>query len=162
MTDRSPSMLRSCPKAAHSGIGRNPIPCWVGYLKASARQRAAAIWHTVGVFNHPLVNLMASKSSKVAGESPSPISNYRADHQKDVINRLRRIEGQVRGLVEMIQSGRPCEDVALQMSATRKAMDKAFYRMMTCSLIEAVCESETDAQAMAEVERSARLLEKFG
>ena len=105
---------------------------------------------------------MASKSSKVAGESPSPISNYRADHQKDVINRLRRIEGQVRGLVEMIQSGRPCEDVALQMSATRKAMDKAFYRMMTCSLIEAVCESETDAQAMAEVERSARLLEKFG
>jgi DNA-binding FrmR family transcriptional regulator len=47
------------------------------------------------------------------------------------------------------------------MSATRKAMDKAFYRMMTCSLIEAVHDSETDAQAIQEVERSARLLEKF-
>ena len=47
------------------------------------------------------------------------------------------------------------------MSATRKAMEKAFYRMMTCSLIEAVNESENDEQAIQEVERSARLLEKF-
>ncbi len=76
-------------------------------------------------------------------------------------NRLRRIEGQVRGLVDMIEKGRSCEEVATQMSATRKAMDKAFYRMMMCSLIEAVHESENDEQAIQEVERSARLMEKF-
>lgn len=79
-----------------------------------------------------------------------------------MLNRLRRVEGQVRGLIEMIQSGRSCEDVALQMSAARKAMDRTFYRMMACALMEAVHESETDAQAMAEVERAAHLLEKFG
>lgn len=90
------------------------------------------------------------------------LSGYRAVHQKDVVNRLRRIEGQVRGLVEMIQSGRSCEEVATQMSAARKAMDKTFYRMMACSMMEAVIESKTDAQAVIEVERSARLLEKFG
>jgi len=78
-----------------------------------------------------------------------------------MVNRLRRIEGQVRGLIDMIESGRQCEDVATQMSAARKAMDKAFYRMMTCSLIEAVQESESDEQAILEVERSARMLEKF-
>ena len=78
-----------------------------------------------------------------------------------MIHRLRRIEGQVRGLVDMIQTGRSCEDVATQMSATRKAMDKAFYRMMTCYLIEAVHESTSEEQAILEVERSARLLEKF-
>lgn len=87
---------------------------------------------------------------------------YRADHQKDVVNRLRRIEGQVRGLVEMIQAGRSCEDVALQMSAARKAMDKAFYRMMACTVMEAVYESENEEHAMQEVEKSARLLERFG
>lgn len=87
---------------------------------------------------------------------------YRADHQKDVVNRLRRIEGQVRGLVDMIQEGRSCEDVALQMSAARKAMDKAFYRMMACSVIEAVYDAENEDGAIAEVEKSARLLEKFG
>lgn len=90
-----------------------------------------------------------------------PTAGYRGEHEKDMVNRLRRIEGQVRGLVDMIQSGRSCEEVATQMSATRKAMDKAFYRMMTCSLIEAVHDSKTDEEAIQEVERSARLLEKF-
>lgn len=105
---------------------------------------------------------MASKSTPNSGDPSTPVSTYRADHQKDVVNRLRRIEGQVRGLIEMIQSGRPCEDVALQMSAARKAMDKAFYRMMACTVIEAVYDADNDTQAIAEVEKSARLLEKFG
>ncbi len=95
-------------------------------------------------------------------EAAAAISDYRAAHQKDLVNRLRRIEGQVRGLVEMIQGGRSCEDVATQMSAARKAMDKAFYRMMTCSVMDAVYSAKTDAEAMVEVERSARILEKFG
>jgi DNA-binding FrmR family transcriptional regulator len=105
---------------------------------------------------------MASKSTLNSGEAQTPASLYRADHQKDVVNRLRRIEGQVRGLIEMIQTGRSCEDVALQMSAARKAMDKAFYRMMACTVIEAVYDADSDATAIVEVERSARLLEKFG
>jgi len=86
-------------------------------------------------------------------------SSYRSEHQRDVINRLKRIEGQVRGLIDMVETGRPCEDVAQQMSAARKAMDKAFYRMMACSVMEAVCDSEGDP--MREVERSTRILEKY-
>lgn len=105
---------------------------------------------------------MPRKTSEPRCETPTPAASYRADHQKDVVNRLRRIEGQVRGLVDMIQSGRPCEDIALQMSAARKAMDKAFYRMMACSVIEAVYEADSDVKAVAEVEHAARLLEKFG
>jgi DNA-binding FrmR family transcriptional regulator len=100
-------------------------------------------------------------TSTAAVKSTSQAQDYRQEHQKDMVNRLRRIEGQVRGLVDMIESGRSCEEVATQMSATRKAMEKAFYRMMTCSLIEAVHESKTDEQAIAEVSRSARLMEKF-
>lgn len=105
---------------------------------------------------------MVTKKTPVSPTETTALSSYRADHQKDVINRLRRIEGQVRGLVEMIQSGRSCEEVATQMSAARKAMDKTFYRMVACTVMEAVIESKTDAQAIVEVERSARLLEKFG
>jgi DNA-binding FrmR family transcriptional regulator len=105
---------------------------------------------------------MAAKKIPHQPESATPVSDYRADHQKDVVNRLRRIEGQVRGLIEMIQSGRSCEEVAIQMSAARKAMDKTFYRMMACSVMEAVYDSKSEAQAIVEVERSARMLEKFG
>ena len=105
---------------------------------------------------------MATKSTPNQAAASAHPSDYRAAHQKDVVNRLRRIEGQVRGLVEMIQSGRSCEEVALQMSAARKAMDKTFYRMMACSVMEAVYDAKTDEQAIVEVERSARILEKFG
>lgn len=105
---------------------------------------------------------MITKSVPSQPNSATAVSSYRAGHQKDVVNRLRRIEGQVRGLVSMIESDCPCEDVALQMSAARRAMDKAFYRMMACSVMEAVYDSTSEAQTIAEVERSARLLEKFG
>ena len=86
-------------------------------------------------------------------------SRYRSEHQRDVVNRLKRIEGQVRALIEMVEAGRPCEDVAQQMSAVRKAMDKAFFRMMACSVMEsvAVCDDKT----LREVERSTRILEKY-
>lgn len=86
-------------------------------------------------------------------------SPYRSEHQRDVVNRLKRIEGQVRALIDMVESGRPCEDVAQQMSAARKAMDKAFYRMMACSVMEAV--GVSDIERTKEVERSTRILEKY-
>ncbi len=85
----------------------------------------------------------------------------RSEHQREVINRLKRIEGQVRGLVEMVDSGRSCEDVAQQMSAARKAMDKAFYRMMACSVMEAVSDATSEIDTFREVERSTRILEKY-
>jgi len=109
---------------------------------------------------------MATKSPKTAVRSdttpaPSTASTYRSEHQRDVVNRLKRIEGQVRGLIDMVEKGRPCEDVAQQMSAARKAMDKAFYRMMACSVMEAVSVSDSEDAAFREVERSTRILEKY-
>jgi DNA-binding FrmR family transcriptional regulator len=89
------------------------------------------------------------------------VSNYRSEHQRDVINRLKRIEGQVRGLIDMVDQGRPCEDVAQQMSAARKAMDKAFYRMMACTVMEAVASAESESDTLREVERSTKILEKY-
>jgi CsoR family transcriptional regulator, copper-sensing transcriptional repressor len=104
-------------------------------------------------------------ASTTAKSKPTPSNNapatFRAEHQRDVVNRLKRIEGQVRGLIEMVETGRSCEDVAQQMSAARKAMDKAFYRMMACSVMEAVSVSESEDQTLREVERSTRILEKY-
>ncbi|MBT9549839.1 MAG: metal-sensitive transcriptional regulator [Hydrogenophaga sp.] len=102
--------------------------------------------------------------SKPAATATPPLSaaaTFRSEHQRDVVNRLKRIEGQVRGLIDMVEGGRPCEDVAQQMSAARKAMDKAFYRMMACSVMEAVSVSASEDETLREVERSTRILEKY-
>jgi len=95
--------------------------------------------------------------SSAAAASPEPVSAHRAQHQRDISNRLRRIEGQVRALVQMIDDGRPCEDIAQQMAAARKALDKAFYRMMACTMIEAA----GGPDAVHELERSTHILEKY-
>jgi len=103
-----------------------------------------------------------AESSAFARPATSLRSNrHMSDNQRDVINRLKRIEGQIRGLIEMVEAERSCEDVAQQMSAARKAMDKAFYRMMACSMVEAVSSSALETSALRDVERSTRILEKY-
>ncbi len=54
------------------------------------------------------------------------------DHRADILNRLKRAEGQLRGIQRMISEGEPCLDIAGQMAAVRKALDSAYVRMTVC------------------------------
>lgn len=44
--------------------------------------------------------------------------------KEEVLARLRRVEGQVRGLQRMIEERRGCEDIITQLTAARAALDK--------------------------------------
>ncbi|MBZ8139947.1 hypothetical protein CLD22_08565 [Rubrivivax gelatinosus] len=50
----------------------------------------------------------------------------------DILNRLKRAEGQLRGIQRMIEEGEPCLEIAGQMSAVRKALDSTYVRMTVC------------------------------
>ncbi|MCB8746102.1 metal-sensing transcriptional repressor [Rhodoferax sp. U2-2l] len=50
----------------------------------------------------------------------------------DVLNRLRRAEGQIRGVQRMIEEGESCLKVSQQFSAVRKALDSTYLRMTMC------------------------------
>jgi DNA-binding FrmR family transcriptional regulator len=136
------------------GIG---IPEWPGLF---------VFWHTVDTFHDHEEHPMATRKPKtLSTDAPAPavgpISTFREEHERDVVNRLKRIEGQVRALITMVEGGRSCEDVAQQMAAARKAMDKTFYRMMACSVMEAVSCNEPSSVTVRDVERSTRILEKY-
>jgi len=74
--------------------------------------------------------------------------------------RLARIEGQVRGVRRMIDGDEPCEDIAQQLAAARKALDRAFYEMVSCMIRQ---EPPTGAHARLErAGRVAELLARFG
>jgi CsoR family transcriptional regulator, copper-sensing transcriptional repressor len=46
-------------------------------------------------------------------------------HEKEqIVARLRRIEGQVRGIQRMIEGDRDCEDIVMQLMAVRGALEK--------------------------------------
>ena len=44
--------------------------------------------------------------------------------EKDIVRRLRRIEGQVRGLVRMVEEDKPCEDILIQIGSVKAALHK--------------------------------------
>ena len=58
----------------------------------------------------------------------------------DLLNRLKRAEGQLRGIQRMVESGEPCLDIASQMAAVRKALDSAYVRMTVCFMQQALKE----------------------
>lgn len=50
----------------------------------------------------------------------------------DLRNRLKRAEGQLRGVQRMLDEDAPCAEIAAQLSAVRRALDSACVRMTVC------------------------------
>jgi DNA-binding FrmR family transcriptional regulator len=87
-------------------------------------------------------------------------------HKRDLILRLKRVEGQLRGIQAMIESGAECEAVTQQLSASRRALDKAFFNVLACAIQGVGDPVQAGAAGKAVVdkrlEHAAQLLAKFG
>jgi DNA-binding FrmR family transcriptional regulator len=57
-----------------------------------------------------------------------------AQARSDVLNRLRRAEGQIRGIQRMVEEGENCLKIGQQFAAVRKALDSTYLRMTVCFL----------------------------
>ncbi len=73
----------------------------------------------------------------------------------DLLKRLRRVEGQVRGLQQMVEEGRYCIDVLTQISAATKALQSVAMGLLDDHLRHCV----TDAVATGGPEADKKLTE---
>lgn len=64
------------------------------------------------------------------------------DITADLLRRLARIEGQVRGVQAMLRDGRECKEVVAQLSAAGKALDQVGFKMLATGL--ATCLAHPD------------------
>ena len=64
----------------------------------------------------------------------------------DILSRLKRAEGQLRGVQRMVEEGSDCMDVAQQFAAVRKALDSTHVQMIGC-LLEQELRGRLDARA---------------
>ncbi len=73
--------------------------------------------------------------------------------QEETLARLRRVEGQIRGIQRMIMEGRDCEAVATQLLAARAALDKASVFIMSHHIEQCLVggEGRTDQQQLNRV-----------
>ena len=58
------------------------------------------------------------------------------------IRRLRRAEGQIAGVVRMLQEGRDCRDVVTQLAAASRALDKAGFQMIASGMRQCLLDPE--------------------
>ena len=54
--------------------------------------------------------------------------------QADLALRLRRIEGQIRGIQAMLEENRECRDIVTQIAAASKALDQVGFKMLASGL----------------------------
>ncbi|WP_127530988.1 metal-sensitive transcriptional regulator [Paenibacillus kobensis] len=65
-------------------------------------------------------------------------------HYPDEIKaRLKRIEGQVRGVLRLMEEGKPCKDVVGQLSAVRNASDRAIAQIVAENLQQCLLDEQT-------------------
>lgn len=65
------------------------------------------------------------------------------EYSDDIVKRLRRIEGQVRGVLRMMDEGKDCRDVVMQMTAIRSALDRALA-VIVCNNLERCLREEIE------------------
>ena len=56
------------------------------------------------------------------------------DVVEQVRKRLRRVEGQIRGIERMLEEGRECRDIVTQLSAATRALEQAGFRLISAGL----------------------------
>ena len=63
----------------------------------------------------------------------------------DITRRLRRVEGQVRGIQQMLAENRDCRDIVTQLSAANKALEQAGFVLVAAGLTWCLQDPERSA-----------------
>lgn len=76
-------------------------------------------------------------------------------------SRLKRIEGQIRGILRMMEEGQECKDVITQLSAVRSGVDRTIGVIVSENLVTCVRDSEGDEEKMNDsIQQAVELLVK--
>ncbi|MFV2021744.1 metal-sensitive transcriptional regulator [Micromonospora sp. LOL_023] len=75
----------------------------------------------------------------------------------DVIKRLRRAEGQIRGVIAMLESGRDCAEVVTQLAAVSRALDRAGFKVIASGLEQCMDPDAPTGDRKANLEQMEKL-----
>jgi DNA-binding FrmR family transcriptional regulator len=66
---------------------------------------------------------------------------------KLVLKRLRRAQGQLAGVISMIESGRDCRDVVTQLAAVSRALDRAGFKIVATGMRQCITGTNSELGA---------------
>lgn len=71
-----------------------------------------------------------------------------AEDLEGVVKRLQRAQGQLGGVIRMIQEERDCQDIVTQLAAVSKALDRAGFAVISAGLKECMTSGEGDTSEL--------------
>ena len=81
---------------------------------------------------------------------------------EDLLRRLRRVEGQVRGIQAMLTERRECADVVTQIAAASKALDQVGFKLVASGLTYCVSHPDEAAESGYDLDRVEKMFMKIG
>ena len=69
-----------------------------------------------------------------------------------VLNRLRRAQGQLAGVITMIEAGRDCKDVVTQLAAVSRALDRAGFKIVASGMRQCLSDADGTQAPLTEAE----------
>ncbi|MGV8082951.1 MAG: metal-sensitive transcriptional regulator [Coriobacteriia bacterium] len=97
-----------------------------------------------------------------SGNSPehTTVLDHEAERKK-IINRLRRLEGQIRGLQGMVESGKDCNAILTQVLAAKSALNQVGVHIIGHTMRECLAEAEERESYEEAVDRAMSVLLKY-
>ncbi len=107
----------------------------------------------------------SSQSSAVVSHSHDDESSHSHVHSeaslKQIVNRLSRIEGHIRGIKTMVSESRPCPEVLVQIAAVRGAIDRVARLILDEHLNECVLRAAEEGNIEEELAELKTALDRF-
>ncbi|MCY7400474.1 MAG: metal-sensitive transcriptional regulator [Nocardioides sp.] len=70
----------------------------------------------------------------------------------DVLSRLKRVQGQVGGIIKMIEDGRDCSEVVTQLAAVSRALDRAGFKIIATGMRQCLVNDDAGSRRLDEAE----------
>jgi DNA-binding FrmR family transcriptional regulator len=70
-----------------------------------------------------------------------------------VVRRLKRAQGQIGGIIRMIEEGRDCQDIVTQLAAVSKALDRAGFAVIATGLRQCITDDSGESMDVAQLEK---------
>lgn len=101
-------------------------------------------------------------------QSPTSVIDSSGHHHihseaslRQIVNRLSRIEGHIRGIKTMVEESRSCPDVLVQVAAVRGALDRVARLILDEHLSECVTRAAQEGQIETEIAELRAALDRF-
>jgi DNA-binding FrmR family transcriptional regulator len=86
---------------------------------------------------------VAWQGRALTGGEGKHVMELDANELTPVLNRLRRAQGQLGGVIRMLEEGRDCQDVVVQMAAVSRALDRAGFAIVASGLRQCMADPES-------------------